>query len=312
VTQGTFGTATGRSRGRAARAALLLTLALLTAAGVAASSPRASQASSSSISVLYAGSLVDLMQQQLGPAFDGASGTTVEGLPAGSSTLGNDIKGGLQRADVFISAAPSVNDTLMGSANGNWVSWYGEFAAAPLVIAYNPKSTFAADFKKMPWYRVLELPGIRIGRTDPRLDPKGELTIQFMRAAGKEAHQAGLEQKVLGSDENTAQIFPEETLLGRLEAGQLDVGFFYSVEAVAAKLPYIAPKLGKHYGARYTVTIPRDGANPFGALDFVDYLLGPAGTKIMTRDGFTLLKGEVGGDPGAAPASVKALLAPQT
>jgi molybdate/tungstate transport system substrate-binding protein len=292
------------------RAATGLAAICILAVTVAVGTSGASAASRSSggISLLYAGSLVDLMTNQVIPGFEAAGGGTVNGLPAGSTELASDIKNGLQRADVFVSASPSVNTSLAGAANGNWVSWYGEFASAPLVIAYNPKSKYAADFKKEPWYKVLEEPGIRIGRTDPKLDPKGQLTVLFMNAFQKVSHHSGLATKVLGSPENQAQIFPEQTLLGRLDAGQLDVGFFYSIEAVAAKLPYVAPPLGTHYGARYTITIPRNGANAFGALDFVDYLLGPAGTKILKQDGFTLLHGEIGGDSGAAPASTKALL----
>ena len=73
----------------------------------------------------------------------------------------------------------------MGSSNGSWVSWYGEFAAAPLVIGYNPNSAFASAFKTKPWWQVLTSPNILIGRTDPVLDPKGVLTIQFVNRASK-------------------------------------------------------------------------------------------------------------------------------
>jgi molybdate/tungstate transport system substrate-binding protein len=45
---------------------------------------------------------------------------------------------------------------------------------------------------------------------------------------------------------SASQFFPEQTLLGRLEAGQLDDGFFYSIEAREAGIPFIAPPLGKH------------------------------------------------------------------
>jgi molybdate/tungstate transport system substrate-binding protein len=290
-------------------AGLLLAVCVLALAAAAGPSGSAAATSAEgSVSLLYAGSLVDVMTNQIIPSFQSAGGGTVNGLPAGSTELASEVKNGLQRADVFVSASPKVNGSLMGTANGAWVSWYGEFASAPLVIAYNPKSKYAADFKKEPWYKVLGEHGIRIGRTDPKLDPKGKLTIEFMNAFQKVGHRPGIAKRLIGSAENQAQIFPEQSLLGRLDAGQLDVGFFYSIEAVAAKLPYVAPALGAHYGARYTVTIPRGGANPVAALDFVDYLLGPAGTRILKQDGFKLLNGEVGGDRRAAPASVRALL----
>ena len=66
------------------------------------------------ISVLYAGSLVNLMEHGIGPAFDKASGDQFQGYPRGSQLLANQIKGKLRQGDVFISANPAVNKSLMG------------------------------------------------------------------------------------------------------------------------------------------------------------------------------------------------------
>jgi molybdate transport repressor ModE-like protein len=132
------------------------------------------------VNVLYAGSLVNLMEHGIGPAFDKATGDQFRGFGGGSTGLANQIKGKLRRGDVFISASPKADDILMGSANGDWVDYYITFAKSPLVIGYNPNSKFAADLKTKPWYEVLREPGIRIGRTDPKLDPKGALTVQLL------------------------------------------------------------------------------------------------------------------------------------
>ena len=72
--------------------------------------------------MLYAGSLVNLITKQVGPAFQTASGYSVTGAGAGSTALVTDIKGKVYKGDVFISASPKATATLMGSANGNWVS----------------------------------------------------------------------------------------------------------------------------------------------------------------------------------------------
>ncbi|HEX3982990.1 MAG TPA: substrate-binding domain-containing protein, partial [Acidisoma sp.] len=85
------------------------------------------------VNVLYAGSLVNLMEHGVGPAFDKATGGKFRGYAGGSNKLANEIKGKLIPADVFISANPKVNDDLMGAANGNWVDWYVGFAQSPLV-----------------------------------------------------------------------------------------------------------------------------------------------------------------------------------
>src|SRR5215469_1831095 len=115
------------------------------------------------VNVLYAGSLVNLMEHGIGPAFDKASGDTFQGFAGGSGLLANQIKGKLRHGDVFISALPRVNENLMGASNGGWVSWYVGFAQSPLVIGYNDKSRFAGEFKSKPWYQVLLEPGIKIG-----------------------------------------------------------------------------------------------------------------------------------------------------
>jgi molybdate/tungstate transport system substrate-binding protein len=109
-----------------------------------------------------------------------------------------------------------------GAANGDWVSWYIIFAQSPLAIGYSPASKFAADFKSKPWYQVLQEPGIKVGRTDPKLDPKGALTVKLMDAAETFYKSPGLSKKIIGAPENPAQVLPEETLVGRLQSGQLD------------------------------------------------------------------------------------------
>ena len=93
-------------------ASLLLAVALIALPGIA----------SAEVNVLYAGSLVNLMEHGVGPAFEKATGETFRGYAGGSNGLANQIKGKLRKGDVFLSAAPSVNDTLMGAANGDWMS----------------------------------------------------------------------------------------------------------------------------------------------------------------------------------------------
>ena len=76
------------------------------------------------VNVLYAGSLVNLMERSVGPAFEKETGLHFQGYAAGSNKIANEIKGKLRRGDVFISASPKVNTSLMGAANGDHVAWY--------------------------------------------------------------------------------------------------------------------------------------------------------------------------------------------
>lgn len=262
----------------------------------------------STVNVLYAGSLVNLMEHGVGPAFDKATGSQFQGYAGGSVGLANQIKGKLRRGDVFISANPKVNTGLMGAANGDWVSWYVAFAQSPLVIGYSASSKFAADFKAKPWYQVLTEPGIKIGRTDPKLDPKGALTLTLMKQAEAFYHSPGLAQKALGAPDNPAQVLPEETLVGRLQSGQLDAGFFYSTETADAKIPALGLPPEITPKAVYTVTVLHNAPNAAGADQFVAYLLGSDGQNLLKEHGLTLQKMTVSGDASAVPSDIKAIV----
>ncbi len=291
------------------RRSVLLAGLALSAAPTLAPTLALAQPAHGAVSVLYAGSLVNLMEHGVGPAFDKATGATFQGYGGGSSGLANQIKGKLRHGDVFISAAPAVNNSLTGAANGGWVSWYINFAQSPVVIGYNPHSKFAADLKSKPWYEVLQEPGIRIGRTDPKLDPKGALTVQLMQHAQDAYAQPGLAQKVLGAPDNPAQVQPEESLVGRLQSGQIDVGFFYSTETADLKITSIPLPPEVALSASYTVTVLNNAANAAGAERFVEFLLGPQGRRIMQAHGLDLVKPTITGDASQVPAAIKTELA---
>ena len=106
-----------------------------------------------SVTVLYAGSLVSVMEQGIGPAFTKQTGMGFQGHAGGSKGLAAQIKAGSLRGDVFISANSRVNADLTGGANGDRVSWYIAFAQSPLVLGFSRSSRFAADWQKMPWHQ---------------------------------------------------------------------------------------------------------------------------------------------------------------
>ncbi len=175
------------------RAAAAVSLGLSVAAALGPLSAAASPLPSGPVDVLSAGSLQDLLQQQIGPAFQKATGYTLNDTSMGSDAIANGIKGGTLQGDVFISASPAVNAALEGAANGNWVSWYAMFGSSPLVLGYNPSSRFAKALRTKPWYDVIDQPGFLIGRTDPATDPKGVLAVTALDQAAKAHHIAGPE-----------------------------------------------------------------------------------------------------------------------
>lgn len=262
----------------------------------------ASPAGSGAVNVLYAGSLVNMMQQQIGPAFQKATGYSVTGESGGSTALVTEIKGKVYRGDVFISASPKATETLMGASNGDWVSWYASYASSDVVLGYNPNSKFASVIRSEPWYKAITAPGLRLGFTDPATDPKGKLVAQALSDTAKSRNLPALS----AIENDKGDVFPEETLVARLQSGQLDAGFFYTAEAVPAKIPTV-PLAGENLKATYTISVLRGAPNGAGAQAFVSYLLGPAGRAVLKEDGFTLISPPAiagGGVPSSVESAV--------
>ncbi len=285
------------------------------------------------VSVLYAGSLATVMENGLGPAFSKATGYQYQGEAQGSLGAARMIHDRLRSPDVFISADPSVNESvLMGNSNGNLVTWYLTLASSQLVLAYNPSSKFAEEFQaavagRIPWYQVLETPGLRFGRGDPSIDPKGYRTLFLFDLAAKHYHRAEL-RGLLGEPMNPAQVFPEVVLLARMSSGQIDAGIFYKHEVVAHKLPFISfpPEIsladpefsalykevsyttptGEHVtGAPilFTITIPSAASNKDGAEAFVRFLL--SSKALLQEFGFGGVDHQVGGELTRVPPELR-------
>jgi molybdate/tungstate transport system substrate-binding protein len=313
-------------------------LASLSAAAAGVSFVRERVRAASVVVVLYAGSLVTIMENVVRPAVL-KDGLDFKGEAKGSVALANLIKSGLRSPDVFISADLKVLDDLMTAQSKNVVLWYAPFATTRLVIGYAASSPFARDFidaskGTIKLVDVLLKPGLKIGRTDPAVDPKGYRTIIAAKLleAGGEA-PPGFAAKLLGDDRNPAQIFPEETLLARLETGDLDAAFLYATESVARKVPSVElpdsanlgdPAQAAHYatasvtidGTKHTgspsvygITIPAAAPDTVAAESFVAYLLGSTGKELLESAGVTVVKPTIVGDRSAVPSAVLAQIA---
>lgn len=265
--------------------------------------PRATAAGKGSVSVLYAGSLEDLMEKDLGPAFGKSTGYGFSGFGGGSNELAAQIKGSVRQGDVFVSAAPSADGELEGSGNGSWVSWYSTFATSPLELGYNPKTTFGKELAKgVPWYRVITQKGIVVGRTEPKLDPKGKLTVEAIDAAAGKLHDSALTKALKGFP-----VFPETALVGRLQAGQLDAGFFYAIEASAAKFATVPLTPVDKY-AEYTISILDRETNTAGSEAFVRYLLSSQRSDSLRKNGLMAIKPHFHGKSSSVPKGLRSVV----
>jgi molybdate/tungstate transport system substrate-binding protein len=289
--------------GALSAAAIALAVGAPASGAHAAPAPTASAAASGTVTALFAGSLVNYMEHDFGPSFAKTTGYGYKGFGGGSTEVAAQIKGGVREGDVFISAAAAADKLLEGAANGNWVSWYTTFAASPLMLAYNPSSSFGKQLAAgKPWYQVLSEPGVLVGRTDPKLDPKGVLTAEAVENAARKLHDPAL-SKALGG----FAVYPETALVGRLQAGQLDAGFFYAVEASSAKLSTVS--LAPVYKvADYTLTILNRAPNPSGAAAFVRYLLNAQRGYTLKKNGLTALKPTFSGNVASVPPSLRQLV----
>lgn len=260
--------------------------ALALVVGVTLLSGNATAAEPSVVKVLYAGSLVTPMEGPVKSALR-VSGIDFQGQSGGSKALANLIASGESSPDVFIYVDPKLVEKFKDR-----VASTTTFAATSLGVAWTPSSRYAALFDRaakgdMPLEDALETPELRIGRTDPKLDPKGQYTVAAVTAwLGSEG-----ERRILGDDENPAQIFPEEDLLARVDTGQADIGFFYRTEAIARHYHFM-PVPGDNAftsGIRYTLAVMKDAPHPREAKTFADFILTGSGRAILERAGLTYL-----------------------
>jgi molybdate/tungstate transport system substrate-binding protein len=293
------------SRARHAATGSCLLGTALAVALVAASGPAASAAAKNSgeVDVLSAGSLDTLMTKTVGPAFQKATGYKLVDTSGGSSTLAADIKNKVQVADVFVSASPTVTKTLEGKSGGDWVSWYASFAASPEVLGYYPKSKFAEDLKTMPWYKVVTMPGFRLGRTNPTQDPGGVLAAEALRETARAQHLPALGKLATESSDE----YSEDTEQAGIQNGQLDASFMYEADANSQNSPFV--KLtGVNLAGDYTITLVNHAPHTAAAEAFIKFLLGPTGQKEMKADHFEIVspaKVSGSGVPGALSSVVR-------
>jgi len=312
-------------------------IVLITHLGLALGGSK-SAAAESQIFVLYAGSLGNLMESDVGPSFSRATGYKYLGEAKGSVLSANLIKEKLRTPDVFISADPKVNQRLMGNENGDLVRWYATIFGNEMVLGYNPNSRFAAELKQVGTndtrlYEILQEKGFRLGRGDPELEPKGYRTLFLFNLAEKHYKRPGLAQKILNNPEQQTLIFPEEQLVARLEAGQLDAGIFYRNEVAEHSLPFIGfppelnlsdPDLDPDYGAAtyvspkgtkyvgsaivYSITIPETAQNREGAIALASFILSDEGRKIVEKHAMRIIQPLVSGEFDAVPPTLQTAL----
>jgi molybdate/tungstate transport system substrate-binding protein len=295
------------------------------------------------VRVYHAGSL-DTSVSNLAADFTATTGFALEHVRGPSGELADRIRAGAIEPDVFLSADPELNNTLMGEANGNRVAWYVLIARQRMVLVYSPASRFGASLAGIGpdaagLDQVLTAPGFRLVRDDPTNDPAGYRALFVLQLAEGYFQHPGLARAVLGEPTNPEQVLVIrdgrylDDPLPRLRGGALDAYLTYRTGAVASGLPMLDlpdelnlsdPARAADYArASYTnpqgqtvratplvwsATIPSPVPNPDGAAAFVRYLLSDAGRRVLIGRGYDTAPVLVGGEPSAVPHALQDLI----
>jgi molybdate/tungstate transport system substrate-binding protein len=284
-------------------------ISLLLACALTEFAVRAPAADLAFLDVAYAGSMGSMMEGPIKFAAAEELRIDVHGRAQGSNALANLIVGGSIRPDVFLPVTPGPMLTVLHRGKAKSAE---PIAHTEMVIAYSPKSRFAPQFEaasrgQAQWWKVLQQPGLRFGRTDPVADPQGRSIIFTMMMAAQLYHQPDLVEKTLGPVTNEQQIFSEPTVLSRLQGGQLDATSAYKTQPGPFRLPYISlpkeinlssenvraensdlklPIAGKTYYPEpliYYAVALNDAPNPKGAARFVQWLKSSEAQSIFRR-----------------------------
>lgn len=162
---------------------------------------------------LVAGSLLELASA--------VPGATVEAH--GSAAVRRLIVEGIRDPDAVALADPRLFDGVSERAT--------LFATNALVLTHAP-ATPVADALREDWRGTLERPDVRVGRTDPTLDPLGYRTVMALRLTARRGEFDA--EAVLAE----STVFPETDLLNAVEGGAVDVAVTYRNMAVQRDLPY--------------------------------------------------------------------------
>ena len=342
-----WGMLTLRNR-RGARAGALLALAcigLATACG--SSSPSGGSGAAKKpcgvVSVAYASSLQYLNENVVSPAFTKATGYQYVGTGGASGALESEIAAGEVNPNVF----ESVGGDNITPLFPQFTNWYVQFAGTQMVLAYNPNSQYASQFKAFAdgsqplsgLFTLLETPGLKLGRTDPASDPQGRNFIYMLELAQSYYHlPSDTVTKILGGtpgSSSSPQIFAESALDSTLQSGQLDAASAYITQAVELHLDYIklpsainlgdasladtyktatvtyTPQGGSQVtkkGSPQVIDITIIGKPTAAALAFVKYTLSKAGLALYKAGGFSLPQATATGS--GIPASISRELGP--
>jgi len=264
--------------------------------------------------------------------FSARTGSRYEQETAASLELARKVMELGGQPDVLVLADPDIFPQLL---EPRFAKWHALFARNRIVLAYTTKSRGAAEIDSTNWFRVLERPGVEVGRADPNTDPSGYRTLLVWQLAERHYREPGLYARMLRAAP-ARNVRPREAdQVALLEAGEYDYIWTYQNLADNAGFRYVklpdAVDLGEPADSAtyalasvrvqgktpndsvtfrgrpilFAVTIPPTAHRPAMAERFVAFLLSADGRRILRNQHFDALDRPVVIGSGA-PAGVAA------
>jgi molybdate/tungstate transport system substrate-binding protein len=310
-----------------------------TSSSPAPSSASASALPAGTVNVAYASSLEFLNDQVVSPAFTAADGYTFSGRGGQSGALEADIASNEITPNVF----EAVGGDNITPLEPQFTNWYIQYAGTSMVVAYNPQSKYASQFKAIAdgseplqnLFTLLATPGLKLGRTDPNTDPQGRDFIEMLELAQAYYHlPSDTVAKILGTSDfgsaSSSEIYAESSLDSTMESGQLDAVSAFVTQAIELHLDYIplptpinlgsaayaaqykkasvTIKSGTKHGSPQVIDITIIGTPTPAAIAFVKYTLSAAGLAQYKQGGFTLPTPTIVGSKSSVPAEISSEL----
>jgi len=237
--------------------------------------------------------------------------------PSGSQVAARKLTELGMRADIIATADAALIDNILIPSHA---TWNAVFATNEIVIAHKDHSKWTDQIRGENWPEILARAGVRLGRADPDTAPVGYNTLmvwQLAEAAGLYGSAAiGLSAKLQGQCSPDHVTHDEAELLGLLESRAIDYAFLFRSTAEDHHLKVLAlppeinlsrQDMAVRYAAAsvfirmkraqgparlvgapvtYGLTIPGNAPHKVEAENFVAFLFGESGQRLLTQRGF--------------------------
>jgi len=311
-------------------------MALAIVASCGSPAPESGQGAGAKNIVVYTAASVAIPLRAALDAFAAREHVTVQQENGGSLDIARKLTELHQIPDVVVLADYDVFPKLLMPEQ---TTWYADFARNRMVLAFTDKSKFASEVDSANWPKILERPGVQLGRANPDLDPNGYRTLLTLQLAERYYEQPGLYDRLMKLSP-ARNVRPKEAdLVGLLQAGEFDYIWSYESLAQATRLRYITLPAAIDLGTPadsavyakatvkvagktpndtltisgqpivYALSIPKAAPHPAAAERFVAFLLSPDGRRLMRANNLDALGVPIiigNGEPAAVRAAVSA------